>query len=162
MTRLLISDVVQDGWVGRGRRPQHAFLNAGELAHNVGDTCAGLFSCRLSGRPRLEGRQHRHRDVVAGPEVRTHACAARRGYPEWRSARTAAAPPTARKVATGWKRTGFSKGFRCGYHPIRNKKQIETVRCVKDDVVVTFKKRWIGTIPLPTCPPIQSPGTSSN
>lgn len=67
---------------------------------------------------------------------------------------------TARKVANGWKRTGASKGFACGYYPIRNTRQIETVRCSKDDAVVTFKKRWVGTMPLPTYPPIQLPSTS--
>lgn len=69
---------------------------------------------------------------------------------------------TARKVATGWKRTGYSKGFDCGYYPIRNNKQIETVRCAKSDAVVTFKKRWIGTMPFPTYPPIQLPSASAS
>jgi hypothetical protein len=68
----------------------------------------------------------------------------------------------ARKVAMGWKRTGYSKGFSCGYYPIRNAKQIETVRCAKGDAVVTFKKRWVGTMPFPTFPPIQLPSASAN
>lgn len=68
---------------------------------------------------------------------------------------------TARKVAKGWKRTGYSKGFSCGYYPIRNNRQIESVRCTKDDATVTFKKRWIGMMPLPTYPPIQMPSVSA-
>lgn len=63
----------------------------------------------------------------------------------------------ARKVAKGWKRTGRSRGFGCGYYPVTNSKQIERVRCEKGDAVVTFRKRWIGTIPFPTYPPIQTP-----
>ena len=69
---------------------------------------------------------------------------------------------TARKVAKGWKRTGPSKGFSCGYYPITNNKQIETVRCAKDEAIVTFKKRWIGPMPFPTLPPIQLPSVSAN
>ncbi len=69
---------------------------------------------------------------------------------------------TARKVAKGWKRTGPSKGFDCGYYPITNSKQIESVRCEKDEAVVTFKKRWIGMMPFPTFGPILSPSTMGN
>ncbi len=68
----------------------------------------------------------------------------------------------ARKVAIGWKRTGTSRGFACGYYPITNKKQIETVRCADDDALVTFKKRWIGTMPFPTYPPIQLPSAGGS
>jgi hypothetical protein len=69
---------------------------------------------------------------------------------------------TARKVAKGWKRTGPSRGFDCGYYPITNKKQIETVRCAKDEAIVTFKKRWTGEMPFPTFPPIQLPFTGAS
>jgi hypothetical protein len=63
----------------------------------------------------------------------------------------------ARKVAKGWDRTGSSQGFGCGYYPIRNDKQIEKVVCSKDDATVKFSKRWVGTLPFPTYPPIQTP-----
>ena len=63
----------------------------------------------------------------------------------------------ARKVAKGWDRTGPSQGFDCGYYPITNDKQIEKVVCRNDEQVVKFKKRWVGTMPFPTSPPIQMP-----
>jgi hypothetical protein len=67
----------------------------------------------------------------------------------------------ARKVAKGWDRTGPSHGFECGYYPITNDKQIEKVRCAKDEKVVKFKKRWMGEMPFPTFPPIQLPSANS-
>ena len=63
----------------------------------------------------------------------------------------------ARKVAKGWDRTGASHGFRCGYYPVTNDKQIEKVECRKGDAVVKFRKRWVGEMPFPTYPPIQLP-----
>ena len=66
----------------------------------------------------------------------------------------------ARKVAKGWDRTGTSHGFSCGYYPITNGRQIEKVRCVKDDKTVKFRKRWVGEMPFPTYPPIQLPSVN--
>jgi hypothetical protein len=103
--------------------------------------------------------------LLAAPGTATAAATDCGGIPAHKISRlkaTGASCATARKVAKAWDRTGRKvRGFSCGYLPIKPGSHTEKVICRKDSAKITFKKRWVGAIPFPTYPPIQTPVVSA-